>query len=540
MSEGIPQGQRENPELSRLIEELELQIESVNAGLSKIRGTVARISYAAFGSATPASSSSWGESLVAPANRNEWHAAVTTEPPPAPPDAPAPMAVTDHTPPLAIPHSDVVPDIEAATGLWNSIAEGASWPRLHETGLAEGHHEPSSVNGFGLADEVKADEPVAQQSAWPDMASAEPEAAPTEEPVEEVPSAVEASWGADESGGEAVPGAVQGVESVWGTEAAAENVEPPPATTSRFGEMPKTLSSGWPDEGAWSQGFEWPSMKKNGADEAAAEQPKGTSNEEHVDVSDIVAQVKAELEAARRGDAPMPSDTPVPFGDLDFGNDSEAATPEVPEEASEPDLDDEARREEVSRAVAEMRQQLEAGNFEDVMRGHPASGQSVDPKREDFSAWGRIQAEPEPEPEGDSREEVRKTVEAARQELSAGDEKPVFRLAAPGSIPDWSHMQMEPSGPPVVVMKDAEGRVELASVYETLNELGCGDGAALLNYTPHSVTVGLPATASFPSKEKVAAAVEKVFGLSSRVESDGVRLTVSIGAEPKRKSEDAA
>jgi hypothetical protein len=90
-------------------------------------------------------------------------------------------------------------------------------------------------------------------------------------------------------------------------------------------------------------------------------------------------------------------------------------------------------------------------------------------------------------------------------------------------------------------MKDLDGRVELASVYETLNELGCGDGAALLNYTPHSVTVGLPISAKFPSQEQVAGAVEKVFGLSARVESDGVRITVSIGdSDTKKRSVDAA
>jgi hypothetical protein len=92
----------------------------------------------------------------------------------------------------------------------------------------------------------------------------------------------------------------------------------------------------------------------------------------------------------------------------------------------------------------------------------------------------------------------------------------------------------------MVVMKDVDGRVELASVYETLNELGCGDGASLLNYTPHSVTVGLSVSTKVPTIEDMAAAVEKVFGLTSRVESDGIRLTVNIGVNPKQKSEDAA
>jgi hypothetical protein len=38
----------------------------------------------------------------------------------------------------------------------------------------------------------------------------------------------------------------------------------------------------------------------------------------------------------------------------------------------------------------------------------------------------------------------------------------------------------------------------------------------------------------------MAGAVEKVFGLTSRVESDGVRITVNIGADPKQRSVGAA
>jgi hypothetical protein len=34
----------------------------------------------------------------------------------------------------------------------------------------------------------------------------------------------------------------------------------------------------------------------------------------------------------------------------------------------------------------------------------------------------------------------------------------------------------------------------------------------------------------------MAKAVEKVFGLVSRVESDGVRITVNIGEDPKQRS----
>ena len=78
-------------------------------------------------------------------------------------------------------------------------------------------------------------------------------------------------------------------------------------------------------------------------------------------------------------------------------------------------------------------------------------------------------------------------------------------------------------------------------MFETLNQIDCGDSAALLNYTPHSVTVGVPARATLPSNDKIAAVVKKVFGRKCRVDSDGVRTTVTIGEDEKStKGEDAA
>jgi hypothetical protein len=102
-------------------------------------------------------------------------------------------------------------------------------------------------------------------------------------------------------------------------------------------------------------------------------------------------------------------------------------------------------------------------------------------------------------------------------------------------------MQADISGPPVIVVKDSEGRVELANVYDLLNRIECGESAALLNYTPHSVTVGLPIRAAMPTPEAVENAVIAVFGRSGVVDTDGVRITVEMGADVKRKrTEDAA
>jgi len=102
-------------------------------------------------------------------------------------------------------------------------------------------------------------------------------------------------------------------------------------------------------------------------------------------------------------------------------------------------------------------------------------------------------------------------------------------------------MSAEVSGPPVIVVKDTEGRVELANVYELLNHLDCGESAALLNYTPHSVTVGLPIRAPMPSPDAVERAVGAVFGRAGVIDTDGVRITVQMGTDGKKKrSEDAA
>jgi hypothetical protein len=117
---------------------------------------------------------------------------------------------------------------------------------------------------------------------------------------------------------------------------------------------------------------------------------------------------------------------------------------------------------------------------------------------------------------------------------------PPPKTAAPSL--DWSHMSADLSGPPVIVVKDTEGRVELANVYDLLNRLDCGESAALLNYTPHSVTVGLPIRAAMPSLDAVERAVGVVFGkVAATVDTDGVRITVQMGTEGKKKrSEDAA
>ena len=200
-----------------------------------------------------------------------------------------------------------------------------------------------------------------------------------------------------------------------------------------------------------------------------------------------------------------------------------AAAGPAPEEIEEPaeEKDEEARREEVAEMVARMR--AESMPAEEVA-ATDAKGAAVD--------------------DVDVRDEVRRAVEAARAEMASGWVKTEAGDAASGeeaadkkfSFPDWQNAHMEPSGPPVIVIKDPEGRVELARVYETLSQVNCDENAALLNYTPHSVTVGLNIRAAIPTKEALEAAIEAVFGRKCKVESDGVRLSVDIGRDRDKES----
>jgi hypothetical protein len=194
------------------------------------------------------------------------------------------------------------------------------------------------------------------------------------------------------------------------------------------------------------------------------------------------------------------------------------------DEAVEADPEDEdARRESVAETVARMRAEMAAG----------AAPDDETASNEDGAATAGAD-------DADVRDEVRKAVEAARAEMASGwgkeSDRPADGAEKKFSFPDWQTTHIEPSGPPVIVIKDPEGRVELARVYETLSQVNCDENAALLNYTPHSVTVGLNTRAQVPSKEDMERAVEAVFGRRCRVESDGVRVSVDIGAD----KEDAA
>jgi hypothetical protein len=199
--------------------------------------------------------------------------------------------------------------------------------------------------------------------------------------------------------------------------------------------------------------------------------------------------------------------------------------------------DDEARRLDVARMVAEMRNGSASGDEADAV-----SQEGDESKPEEVAGVASVRDETasvSDDPDAQVRDEVRRAVEAARAEMSSGyksSDNDADGGLSRFSFPDWQSTHVEPSGPPVIVIKDPEGRVELARVYETLSRVNCDENAALLNYTPHSVTVGLNAKAAVPGVDDLSAAIEAVFGRKAEVDSDGVRVNVQIGKDLKGRN----
>jgi hypothetical protein len=295
-------------------------------------------------------------------------------------------------------------------------------------------------------------------------------------------------------------------------------------------------------------------MREGGDEDEPQETPAEDDDEaKRRDVAKMVADLRDGVDVE-----PEP---PTENGNGPSGEDDEARREEVArmvaemresglkEEAppAEAAQDDDAKREEVARMVAQMR---EGGQQEDEASAEAETDDEA--KREDVASMvAQMRAEmdsgasteedatqPADESDEEVRDEVRKAVEAARAEMASGYKEPEDEEEGADkrfSFPDWQATHAEPSGPPVIVIKDSEGRVELARVYETLSRVNCDDNAALLNYTPHSVTVGLNAKASVPEVEAMTEAVKATFGRACEVDSDGTRVNVQIGKDLKGK-----
>lgn len=210
-------------------------------------------------------------------------------------------------------------------------------------------------------------------------------------------------------------------------------------------------------------------------------------------------------------------------------------------------VDVDEARDDVRRAVEALRAELEADSSTKSRFGwyEPASADAaVETKGavgqdEPVAAASLETGAPEADDEDARREEVRRAVEMARAELMGVVAPPeddedsglVGKALAPGALSE----QFRFEGPgvvvaqPTIVLEDQEGRVELVRIFETLSRVQCADQAVLLNYQPHSVTVGIAAKV-LPPADELAAAVKDVFGRTCQVkeEKSSNRLSVQI------------
>jgi hypothetical protein len=536
--------------MREMIRDVESQIESMTRSLENMRSVVSRLSSAMNSGESAGQRYNFGFE-AAPAKTDDaepfdFTAAAAALSQELARTEPAEQPAASMAPPVPHPVRDVPrPDVVAAREPeslveaepeteWHGVADGASWPiapRRNEPLETTPAHEdlatpdsapvvepePEAAPATDVYEEAspettwQAEAPVLE--AEPEYSYVEAEMAPPEEPVVATQAAEDWNVGADFSWPSAV--------SDDATPAATQDA--PVAETKP---EPRSLSSGWPDESMWSQSFEWPAMRNQGQ---AAESPDEHANDPN-DFRSMIDQVKAEIEAARASGQTIDLDDAL-----------------IPEATAEEDV----RRAEVQRMVEEMRDRMSAGGMEDL--GLPATApesddeearreearRAVEQMRAELAGSAPVHQGPEDASDEEVRDEVRRAVEAAKAELSGGAS--AASSPAPPPAMDWSHMQADTSGPPVIVVKDNEGRVELASVFDMLNRLDCGESAALLNYTPHSVTIGLPIRAATPAAPDLTAAVNDVFGRDCSVDVDGPRITIQIGTDPKKKrSEDAA
>ncbi len=261
-----------------------------------------------------------------------------------------------------------------------------------------------------------------------------------------------------------------------------------------------------------------------------------------------VEQLRSEIESGlTRTETPdttaEPADElapePAPAALQGLASDAAAQPPATAEVSQE----DEDHRDQVRRAVEQMRAEIQdAGSG---VQPQPASSHGDgdadvrEQVRRDVEHIGGagVMSEVGPEQPFDVREQVRRAVEEAKAEIESGRSGPdgtpaksladVFNLDKPG-IPNHQASQDERFlQPAILVIDDPEGRVELVRVYRTLARLEVAATANLANYSSHSVTVQLEER-KVPPQEDIADAVTYAFERDCSVDIDGNRASIRL------------
>ena len=304
---------------------------------------------------------------------------------------------------------------------------------------------------------------------------------------------------------------------------AAVAVEEPPPPPVREPILPKSLPA---VDAGWTGLDSWRSSRNSDLAPAVETPPASDAlwRNDHApswpaSVEPVVPEARAEPEAQVEEEPAPPEPTPV----MDDGDEA---------------------REQVRKAVAQLRAEL--GDSE------PVDEVPLSPVPEivlQSAAVNDMDA---------VREEVRRAVEAARTEIDAvraqsaaslrsEKQSTAFESRYAGSVatdvapaapekpqtapilppPSANRTEDKSISASTIVIEDSEGRVELVRVYDALSRVECADNALLLNYTPHSVTVGL-GLAPLPDTEVLKKAVSQVFQRTCEASLEGGRLSITL------------
>jgi hypothetical protein len=135
----------------------------------------------------------------------------------------------------------------------------------------------------------------------------------------------------------------------------------------------------------------------------------------------------------------------------------------------------------------------------------------------------------------DVREQVRRAVEEAKAEMESGGVQELQAHAIADAfdpeklrIPHYEAVLDERFlQPAILVIDDPEGRVELVRVYRTLARLEVAATANLANYSSHSVTVQLEER-KVPSEQDINDAINYAFERDCTVDIDGNRASIRL------------
>ncbi len=267
-------------------------------------------------------------------------------------------------------------------------------------------------------------------------------------------------------------------------------------------------------------------------DESRSETPQKDAEAAREEVKRAIAQVRAEID-----DGPLESEDAQQAQEVESAVDSSEIPGVETPPLAEPTINWPPMSEELRTQTDFAAKTPEHGSVEsDDEQSTLEVEHSLEISRSTTDSASESATEPSAEEE-DRREEVRRAVEQARAEIG-GDANPAeaskpeeprsilmaSMAGAEGRVSDDLDVK-----PPVLIIENTDGRVELVQVFETLNRVQQSAQAALMNHSSSSISVGLNLLSDPLDPDELVKAAEEVFGKECSVKSHGSEISILVG-----------